>query len=66
MGVILENPAEGGVESVPFIEGGEDLLRADGAEADAPFDHRFKAAFELRAERLEGGRRSVGPRRPWK
>lgn len=39
----MKYAAKAGAEAVPFVEGGKDLLGADGAEPNTLFGHRFEA-----------------------
>lgn len=51
---------------MPFVEGGEYLVGANGAELDTLFDHRFEGAFELGPAVCQSGWRANGPRSPRK
>lgn len=64
-GVGAEDAAEGGVGAVVFGEGGEDLGRGDGAEADAGAGDGLEGGLEAGVEGRERGRgRAVGPGSP--
>lgn len=61
----VNDAAKRGAKAVPFVEGGEDLVRGDSAELDGVFGHGFEAFFELRFEGGERERGAIGPRSPW-
>lgn len=53
-----------GVEAVPFVEGSEDLVRANGAELNSLLGHGFETVLELGTKGRESWRRTIGPGSP--